>query len=162
MKRRSRSPWILALWILGAGVGCTRAGADDQALVEAAISAAPKARTEALTRLSEGGHAQAVPALVERLGDPDPATVARAVEALVAVGDPAAVPALIELSRRAEPTSRPAVVRAIGALGGRDAEAYLFTLETGSASGVVRAAAAKARADLKARRAAQAQRGPAG
>ena len=84
----------------------------------------------------------------------------RAIHALVAVGDPRAVPPLIDLSRLTDPSFTPVVLAAIGQLGGREARAYLFTVETGGRTAGVRAAARDARKALEARRSARAAAEP--
>ncbi|MBT8334979.1 MAG: HEAT repeat domain-containing protein [Gemmatimonadetes bacterium] len=57
-------------------------------------------RRDSVRRLGERGDVKAVPALIEALGDPDPALVVDAIRALDAIGDPSAVPGLVRLLGR--------------------------------------------------------------
>jgi HEAT repeat protein len=69
---------------------------------------------EALGKL---GDPQAVPALIQALGDSDSAVRAAAAEALGAIGDPQAVPALIQALGDSDCDVRRAAAEALGKLG---------------------------------------------
>ncbi|GAO03286.1 HEAT repeat protein [Anaeromyxobacter sp. PSR-1] len=96
---------------------------------------------------------EAVPALVERLRDPEPEVAHLAVGALGQLRDPRAVGPLIDLSQRGDGGMALALVRIIGDIGGPEAEGYLLTLEAGHPEPRVRAAARDALAELRAREA---------
>ncbi len=109
-------------------------------------------RDYAVRALAERRNPAAVPALLERLHDESPTVVRRAMGALVAIGDQRAVKPLIDLTRKRAPSFAAEVVYAIGSLGGSEAEAFLFTLESGAADEEVRRAAHEAYADLRRKR----------
>ncbi len=108
----------------------------------------------AVRQLADRRNPAAVPALIERLRDPDKQVVLRAMGALEALRDPRAVKPLIDLTERQDPAFVTQVVYVIGAIGGGDAEAFLYTLENGSQDPQVRVAAAEATAELRRKRAA--------
>ena len=112
----------------------------------------PRLRDLAVRVLSDRKNAAAVPALVARLQDPDPAVASRAVGALALIGDPRAVGPLIELSRRREGPFVVQMVRAVGDIGGAEAEAYLETLAAGHPDPQVAAAARDALLDAQRRK----------
>ena len=115
---------------------------------------APDARVRdyAVRALAERRNPAAVPLLLARLDDDSPEVVRRAMGALVAIGDPRAVRPLIELTRKRPPQFVAEVLYALGSLGGNEAEAYLYTLESGSDEEEVRRAAHEALGDLRRRR----------
>jgi HEAT repeat protein len=108
-------------------------------------------RDQAVRALAERGAKGAVPALIGRLKDSDPAVVERAVGALAQLHDPRAVPALIDLTRHRDGPYVANVVRIVGDLGGSEARAWLVTLASGHPDDVVRGAATEALAELAAR-----------
>jgi HEAT repeat protein len=117
-------------------------------------------RDYAVRLLSDRRNSAAVPALIERLSDPDREVALRTIGALRAIGDPRAVPALIEFTRNRDAESLLPAIDAIGAIGGADAEAFLFTLESGHPDETVRQSAAAAAEDLRKRRQHEKQPGP--
>jgi hypothetical protein len=122
----------------------------DQVLADLS-SADPRVRDHAVRALADRRSPEAVPALVERLEDPDLDVVQRAVGALSEIGDRRAVGPLIDLAQRSEPELSVRVVRVIGDLGGAEAEGYLSTLEAGAEDRRVRRAAQEALRDMAAR-----------
>jgi hypothetical protein len=127
-------------------------GASDAELVAALTSDDSDRRDMALRLLVERKSPAAVPPLLDRLADPDPAEVLRAASALAAIGDPRAVPALIEASSRRDPEFLARIAVALGDLGGPEAEAYLFTAAGGHPDPGVRAAAREALDTLRSNR----------
>ena len=109
-------------------------------------------RDSALRQLAERRNAAAVPALIAHLKDPDREVVLRTMGALEGIRDQRAVRPLIDLTDRQDPAFVAQVVYVIGSLGGPDAEAFLFTLQTGSLDPQVRVAATEAAAELRRRR----------
>ena len=99
-----------------------------------------------------------MPQLIARLQDPDPDVARRAAGALIAVGDRRAVQPLIEITRKRRPEDVGPILYAIGSLGGPEAEAFLFTLESGSPDEEIRRAAQGAYADLLRRKQEEANR----
>ncbi len=126
---------------------------DDAALV--ADLGAPDARVRdvAVRILADRRHAGAVPALVERLSDPDPEVVERAIGALGQIGDRRAVTPLVRLAQRRQGPSVAQLARIIGDIGGPDARAYLLTLASGSTDRLVQEAAQQALDEMTAREA---------
>jgi hypothetical protein len=123
-------------------------GKSDEALIADLSASDVRVRDYAIRVLAERRNPAAVPKLIERLSDPDPSIWLRAVGALTAIGDRRAVPPLIEATRKRRPEDTGSVLYAIGTLGGPEAEAYLFTLESGAADEQVRRAAREAYAEL--------------
>ncbi len=111
-----------------------------------------RVRDYAVRALAERRNPAAVPLLLARLDDDSPEVVRRAMGALVAIGDPRAVPRLIELTRKRPPGFVAEVLYALGSLGGDEAEAYLYTMESGAPDDEVRRAAHEALGDLRRRR----------
>jgi HEAT repeat protein len=74
----------------------------------------------------------AVLPLIERLHDRNPEVARRAAGALIAIGDRRAVPPLIEMTHRRRADDVGSILYAIASLGGPEAEAFLFTLESGA------------------------------
>jgi len=111
-----------------------------------------RVRDYAVRALAERRNPAAVPLLLARLDDESPEVVRRAMGALVAIGDTRAVRPLIELTRKRPPQFVAEVLYAIGSLGGTEAEAFLYTLESGSPEEEVRRAAHEALGDLRRRR----------
>jgi hypothetical protein len=112
----------------------------------------PRVRDYAIRALADRRSPAAVPHLLARLQDDDPAVALRAVGALVAIGDRRAVEPLIDLTRRRPPHVATQVLYALASLGGPTAEAYLFTLESGASDEDVRRAASDALAELRRKR----------
>ncbi|MHB1844234.1 MAG: HEAT repeat domain-containing protein [Deltaproteobacteria bacterium] len=123
-------------------------GESDAQLISALGSPDAGVRDSAVRQLADRKNPAAVPALIERLHDPDRQVVMRTMGALEALRDPRAVQPLIELTEHQDPAFVAQVVYVLGGIGGTDAEAYLFTLENGSQDAQVRAAAAEATAEL--------------
>jgi hypothetical protein len=105
-------------------------------------------RDYAIRVLADRRSPAAVPQLIARLEDPNPEVARRAAGALIAIGDRRAVGPLIEMTRKRRPEDAGPILYAIGSLGGPEAEAYLFTLESGSLDEGIRRAAKGAYADL--------------
>ena len=110
----------------------------------------PRLRDFAVRVLADRKNAAAVPALMERLKDPDREVAMKAVGALGSIGDPRAVPALIEMGQTRDPQFVIALVDVVAQLGGKDAEAFLFTVASGHPDEAVRRAAQEAQERLKA------------
>ena len=120
---------------------------DDQLIADLS-SPDPRARDYAIRVLADRRSPAAVPQLIARLQDPNPEVARRAAGALIAVGDRRAVRPLIETTRRRRPEDVGPLLYAISSLGGQEAEAFLFTLESGSPDEEIRRAAQGAYADL--------------
>jgi hypothetical protein len=108
-------------------------------------------RDHAMRVLAARGDREAVPALVDRLRDPDPAARERVVGALAQLRDPRAVKGLVELAHRRDAPYVAEMARIIGDIGGEDANGWLLTMAYGHPEAVVRAAAQEALAEMKAR-----------
>jgi hypothetical protein len=121
---------------------------NDDAVVADLRSTEPRIRDYAIRVLSERRNPAAVPALIARLSDPEPSIWLRAVGALTIIGDRRAVGPLIDLTRKRRPEDAGPLIYAIGTLGGPEAEAYLFTLESGAPDEGMRRAAREAYAEL--------------
>ena len=106
-------------------------------------------RDYAVRVLADRRNPAAVPSLIARLNDESPVVVQRAIGALVTIGDRRAVRPLIDLTRRKPPQIVSQVLYGLGSLGGKEAEAFLYTLESGAPDEEVRRAAADAFADLR-------------
>jgi len=96
----------------------------------------------------------AVPALMNMVQNKDeaPELVVKAVGALLAIGDPRAAPAIIDACRHQSPQYVVQMLFALGVLGGRQAQGYLFTVQSGHPDPAVRQAAASALEELERRR----------
>lgn len=92
----------------------------------------------ALDLLAARRHPAAFTPLIQRLHG---AEAAQALGLLVALGDPRAVRPIVEAAEHRDLAFLIQAAYALGSLGGEDAEAYLFTLETGHADARVRLAA---------------------
>ncbi len=92
----------------------------------------------------------AVPAIMALVRDEneDPELVIKGVGALVEIRDPAGARAIIDACRRKSARYLVQMVFALGALGGRDAQGYLFTVQSGHRDPAVREAAASALEEL--------------
>ena len=108
----------------------------------------PRLRDYAIRVLADRRSPVAVPQLIARLQDPNPDVARRAAGVLIAIGDRRAVGPLIEMTRKRRPEDVGPILYAIGSLGGTEAEAYLFTLESGSPEEEIRRAAHGAYTDL--------------
>lgn len=120
----------------------------DQQLLADLESADVRQRDYAIRVLADRRSPAAVPQLIARLEDANPGVARRAAGALIAIGDRRAVGPLIEMTRRRHGEDVGPILYAIASLGGPEAEAYLFTLESGSPDEEVRRAARGAYADL--------------
>lgn len=116
-------------------------------------AADPRVRDHAMSTLADRKSPAAVPALLEKLKDPDVDVVHRAVGALAQIRDQRAVDPLIEISRRGDGAFTARIARIVGDIGGAEAEGYLLTLESGHPDPRVRRAAGEALAELQARNA---------
>ncbi|HKC61220.1 MAG TPA: HEAT repeat domain-containing protein [Myxococcales bacterium] len=112
----------------------------------------PRVRDYAIRALADRRSPAVVPQLIARLEDENPAVALRAVGALVAIGDRRAVEPLIEMTRKRPPQLVAQVLYALASLGGPTAEAFLYTLESGSPDDEVRHAATEALAELRRKR----------
>jgi len=130
----------------------------DEQLIADLSSQEARARDYAIRVLADRRSPAAVPQLIERLQDPNPDVARRAAGALIAVGDRRAVRPLIEITRKRRPEDVGPILYAIGSLGGSEAEAFLFTLESGSPDEEIRRAAQGAYADLVRRKQEEAAR----
>jgi HEAT repeat protein len=130
---------------------------DDQLIADLSAGDA-RVRDYAIRVLAERRSPAAVPQLIARLSDPNPDVARRAAGALIAVGDRRAVRPLIDITRKRRPEDVGPILYAIGSLGGPEAEAYLFTLESGSPDEEIRRAAQGAYADLVRRKQEEAAR----
>jgi hypothetical protein len=108
-------------------------------------------REQAMRVLANRGERDAVPALVERLRDPDPEVRERAVGALAQLRDPRAVPALIAILHHRDARYVAQMARILGDIGGDEAHAWLVTMASGHPDASVREAAREALEDMTAR-----------
>ena len=108
----------------------------------------PRVRDSAIRGLADRRSPAGVPQLIARLSDPNPDVARRAAGALISIGDRRAVGPLIETTHKRRPEDVGPILYAIASLGGPEAEAYLFTLESGSPDEEIRRAAKGAYADL--------------
>jgi len=120
----------------------------DEELLKDLNAADPRVRDYAIRMLADRRSQAAVPELIARLQDPTPEIARRAAGALIAIGDRRAVKPLIELTRHRRPEDVGPILYAIASLGGPEAEAFLFTLESGAADEETRRAARGAYDDL--------------
>ena len=120
----------------------------DEALLKDLTAADPHIRDYAIRVLADRRSRAAVPHLIARLQDPNPEVARRAAGALIAIGDRRAVTPLIEMTRHRRPEDVGPILYALASLGGPEAEAFLFTLESGAADEETRRAAKGAYDDL--------------
>jgi hypothetical protein len=120
----------------------------DEALIKDLAATEPHIRKYAIRVLADRRTLAAVPHLIARLQDPDPDVASHAVGALIAIGDRRAVSPLIEMTRHRRPEDAGRILYAIASLGGPEAEAFLFTLESGAPDEETRRAAKGAYDDL--------------
>jgi hypothetical protein len=130
----------------------------DEQLISDLSAADARVRDYAIRVLADRRSPAAVPQLIARLSDPNPDVGRRAAGALIAIGDRRAVSPLIEMTRKRRPEDVGPILYAIASLGGPEAEAFLFTLESGSPDEEIRRAAQGAYADLVRRKQEQAGR----
>ncbi len=126
--------------------------ATDSKLIAAVHGADLPVRNAAVTLLARKKNSAALQPLLSRLESADPSDIRRAMGLLVELKDPAAVPALIEVSRARDSIVQREVVFALGAIGGDEAEAYLWSVAQGHDDPLIRASAAQALDELKARK----------
>jgi len=120
---------------LRAAVAALRDQIDERNKGEAALIqdlSDPSLRDYAIRVLADRRSRAAVPALIDRLQDRSPEIARRAAGALIAIGDRRAVPALIEMTHHRGTEDVGSILYAIASLGGPEAEAFLFTLESGA------------------------------
>lgn len=136
---------------LSAVIGLARAREAEVVTALGAEDAKTRARAADVAR--ERRLQTALPALMELVRDEaQPREVAlKSVGALLAIGDPVAVPALIDAGRRRPPQDLAPILFAVGTLGGREAEAYLFTVQSGHPDPGLREAAKDALLELERR-----------
>jgi hypothetical protein len=120
----------------------------DDALLKDLTAADPRTRDYAIRVLAERRSPAAVPHLIARLQDPNADVARRAVGALIGIGDRRAVSPLIEMTRHRRAEDAGPILYAIASLGGPEAEAFLFTLESGAPDEETRRAAKDAYGDL--------------
>ena len=130
----------------------------DAQLISDLSSPETRVRDYAIRVLADRRSPAAVPQLIARLQDVNPDVARRAAGALIAVGDRRAVRPLIEMTRKRRPGDVGPILYAISSLGGPEAEAFLFTLESGSPEEEIRRAAQGAYADLLRRKQEEAAR----
>jgi len=99
-----------------------------KAFVRALNAEIPELRLAAANGLGELGQADAVPALVDRLDDPDPRVRARAARACGRIGDPRATDALASVLGDPKATVRREAAEALGRIGNRQALRALLEL----------------------------------
>ncbi len=104
----------------------------DDALIADLSAPSPRVRDYAIRVLADRRSPAAVPHLIARLQDPNPEVARRAAGALIAIGDRRAVTPLIEMTHHRRPEDAGPILYAIASLGGPEAEAFLFTLESGA------------------------------
>jgi hypothetical protein len=120
----------------------------EDALLKDLTAADARVRDYAIRVLADRRSPAAVPHLIARLQDPNPDVARRAAGALIAIGDRRAVTPLIEMTRHRRPEDAGPILYAIASLGGPEAEAFLFTLESGAPDEETRRAAKGAYEDL--------------
>jgi hypothetical protein len=133
-----------------AGLGAqldARHKTDDELLKDLTAQDA-RVRDYSIRMLADRRSPAAVPQLIARLQDPSPEVARRAAGALIAIGDRRAVTPLIELTRHRRAEDVGPILYAIASLGGPEAEAFLFTLESGAPDEETRRAAKGAYEDL--------------
>lgn len=110
-------------------------------------------REAAVDALVERGERRVAPSLVALLGEKDETVRMKAMGEAVELRIQEAVPVLIDMAlpTKGEPPPlhlQTQVVYALGAIGGREAEAFLYAVESGHGDGRVREAASEARKEL--------------
>ena len=134
-----------------------RGKTDDELIRDLTVSD-PRLRDYAIRVLADRRSPAAVPQLIARLQDPTPEVARRAAGALIAIGDRRAVTPLIEMTRHRRAEDVGPILYAIASLGGPEAEAFLFTLESGAPDEETRRAAKGAYQDLLRRKKEEATR----
>lgn len=126
---------------------------DDEQVVAAIDDPDEAVRLVATQAAGEREIQTATPKLIERLKDTDEAgaVVVSAVGALTALRATNATEAIIDTARRQDRSYVIPLLFALAQLGGRQAQAYLFTVQSGHPDPAVKAAAEKALAELEAR-----------
>jgi len=135
-----------AVAALGAQIDARHKSDDD--LLKDLNAQDPRVRDYAIRMLADRRSPAAVPQLIARLQDPTPEVARRAAGALIAIGDRRAVTPLIEMTRHRRAEDVGPILYAIASLGGPEAEAFLFTLESGAPDEETRRAAKGAYEDL--------------
>jgi hypothetical protein len=105
--------------------------ADTATLLAALASSDAEVRLAAVTAAAERRERAAVPALIERLGDPAESVRDRALGALVEIGDRRAVAPLTRQTKFRDLEGMRKVIDAIGSLGGEEARSYLELVASG-------------------------------
>jgi hypothetical protein len=144
--------------VAGLGAQLDARGKNDEALVRDLSSPDPRVRDYAIRVLADRRSPAAVPHLIARLQDPTPEVARRAAGALIAIGDRRAVTPLIDMTRHRRAEDAGPLLYAIASLGGPEAEAFLFTLESGAPDEETRRAAKGAYEDLLRRKKDEASR----
>ncbi|HET7784984.1 MAG TPA: HEAT repeat domain-containing protein [Myxococcales bacterium] len=121
---------------------------NEAALIRDLSDPSPRLRDYAIRVLADRRSPAAVPALIARLQDPSPEVARRAAGALIAIGDRRAVPPLIEMTHHRRSEDVGPILYAISSLGGPEAEAFLFTLESGAPDEETRRSARAAYGEL--------------
>ncbi|MEM7679330.1 MAG: hypothetical protein AAF449_25435 [Myxococcota bacterium] len=126
---------------------------DDDAVRAALAASEETTRIVAINIAAERRLRSAVPELIERVRDPKEsgAVVVRAVGALVSLSATEATEAIIGTARRQDRAYIVPLLFALGQLGGRQAQAYLFTVQSGHPDPAVKAAAGRALEELEQR-----------
>lgn len=125
----------------------------DQGIVQLLGSADPSRRGRAVLIAGARRLKAARPALEALLKDADrpEAEVLAVIGALVQIGDPESVTALIDCGRERGNAYTSPIIFAVAQLGGKEAQAYLFTLESGHPDPQVREVAKQALKELESR-----------
>jgi hypothetical protein len=144
--------------VAGLGAQIDARGKSDEALLRDLTASDARVRDYAIRVLADRRSPAAVPQLIARLQDPTPEVARRAAGALIAIGDRRAVTPLIEMTRHRRSEDVGPILYAIASLGGPEAEAFLFTLESGAPDEETRRAAKGAYEDLLRRKKEEAAR----
>ncbi|MEO1334478.1 MAG: TIR domain-containing protein, partial [Myxococcota bacterium] len=126
---------------------------DDDAVRAAVADDDEMMRVVAINVVAERQLRAAIPTLVERVRDEKESgvVVVRAVGALVSLQATEATAAIIDTARRQSRAYLVPLLYALGQLGGRQAQAYLFTVQSGHPDPAVKAAATRALEELERR-----------
>lgn len=120
-----------------------RTKSDDELVADLAGADTARAQT-ALEQLASRRHLAAFVPLVQQLRADDADGALRALGSLVVLEDPRGVRPIIEEAERRDLAFLLQAVYALGSLGGEEAEAYLFTVDSGHPDARVRSAAGEA------------------
>lgn len=120
-------------------------------LIAEAKNKAPLRRVAALRVLGTRKEKEALRPILEALKDENHDVVLAAVGALIARKDPSALPALIDSTRNRNLEYLSQVLFAVASIGGPEADAYLDTMVFGHQNAEIRARAAEALNEMRAR-----------